>query len=397
MSVFVPYNKPGNVTMSNYEHYSIKRTYKRNNTGKHWEDKPIEYSGHYPNWSSEKSTTVKTTPDATGFRKPTSYERKCTSWFYTPSEKTTAWTNTGGPKGEQKYTSWQGFNCGSVHFGDIDLPAINHPERSNLSNRAQMEAMAKLQEERVNLGAFLAEVRGSADTIADTSIDLLNALRDVRRGRMPRNLGNLKFGTVRKMSDLWLNWRYGWRPLCSDLYGMTMDLVNTPPREERISVSRTVTHSLSGDGVKYGIPFEWDASMHSTCKLWATVDSHLLRTGNGYGLVNPLSLAWEVIPYSFVVDWFLPIGTTLASISAPSGLSFKAGFYNSRVEGSCNFPLTNCGHSTRKVSHFQRTKLSNFPRPKVYAVQSPFFNRDTSLKTARVLDMLSLMNTVKRK
>jgi len=31
------------------------------------------------------------------------------------------------------------------------------------------------------------------------------------------------------------------------------------------------------------------------------------------GLVDPVQIAWEVVPYSFVVDWFLPIGTYLSA------------------------------------------------------------------------------------
>jgi hypothetical protein len=34
------------------------------------------------------------------------------------------------------------------------------------------------------------------------------------------------------------------------------------------------------------------------------------------GLTDPLSVAWELIPYSFVVDWFVPIGTYLDNLNA---------------------------------------------------------------------------------
>lgn len=35
------------------------------------------------------------------------------------------------------------------------------------------------------------------------------------------------------------------------------------------------------------------------------------------GLTNPLSVAWELIPFSFVVDWFLPIGKYLDALDVP--------------------------------------------------------------------------------
>lgn len=31
------------------------------------------------------------------------------------------------------------------------------------------------------------------------------------------------------------------------------------------------------------------------------------------GLMDPLSVAWELVPFSFVLDWFLPIGSWLSA------------------------------------------------------------------------------------
>jgi hypothetical protein len=44
------------------------------------------------------------------------------------------------------------------------------------------------------------------------------------------------------------------------------------------------------------------------------------------GILNPLQLAWEVVPYSFVVDWFLPIGNWLGGLDAAAGLDFESGY-----------------------------------------------------------------------
>ena len=43
------------------------------------------------------------------------------------------------------------------------------------------------------------------------------------------------------------------------------------------------------------------------------------------GATNPLDIAWEMIPYSFVVDWFVTIGQSLRAVDAGSYLSFKEG------------------------------------------------------------------------
>jgi hypothetical protein len=36
-----------------------------------------------------------------------------------------------------------------------------------------------------------------------------------------------------------------------------------------------------------------------------------------FGLVNPFEVAWEIVPFSFVADWFLPIGRYLSALDVP--------------------------------------------------------------------------------
>jgi hypothetical protein len=43
------------------------------------------------------------------------------------------------------------------------------------------------------------------------------------------------------------------------------------------------------------------------------------------GITNPVNLAWELIPYSFAVDWFLPVGAWLQTLDAAKGLQFRGG------------------------------------------------------------------------
>lgn len=45
-----------------------------------------------------------------------------------------------------------------------------------------------------------------------------------------------------------------------------------------------------------------------------------VATLNSYGLINPLLMAWQRVPYSFVIDWFIPIGSILGSLTAEAGL-----------------------------------------------------------------------------
>jgi hypothetical protein len=48
-----------------------------------------------------------------------------------------------------------------------------------------------------------------------------------------------------------------------------------------------------------------------------------LSFGRSLGLTDPLSVVWEIIPYSFVVDWFLPVGTYLENLNVIPKLKGK--------------------------------------------------------------------------
>lgn len=51
----------------------------------------------------------------------------------------------------------------------------------------------------------------------------------------------------------------------------------------------------------------------------------VLQDLNQLGLTNPVEVVWELVPYSFVVDWFLDVGGWVSSLSAAVGVTFVEG------------------------------------------------------------------------
>lgn len=115
------------------------------------------------------------------------------------------------------------------------------------------------------------------------------------------------------------------------------------------------------------------------------------------GLINPVNLAWNLLPYSFVVDWFLPVDGFLSALSAPWGLHFIGGTITRVSDMSESFTPTNtpylqkgglfmAGVSRRKDYSMQRTALSSFPGPRMPHFKNPLslghFANATSLLAA---------------
>lgn len=134
---------------------------------------------------------------------------------------------------------------------------------------------------------------------------------------------------VKTFAELWLEYQYGWRPLLGDIYGSCEELANTFYAPKMLRISATASEEIEQKGYLYtGIPWEHVnrtirnrshvVFMFQEPTEWTNV---LSRTG----LTNPALLAWELMPYSFVVDWIAPVGEYLSNLDATVGLNFVKG------------------------------------------------------------------------
>jgi hypothetical protein len=70
-----------------------------------------------------------------------------------------------------------------------------------------------------------------------------------------------------------------------------------------------------------------------------TMSGHIVATDQtvaslrDYGLINIAENAWELIPFSFVVDWFVGVGDFLHNITALAGLTFENGSITRHRDG----------------------------------------------------------------
>jgi hypothetical protein len=115
-----------------------------------------------------------------------------------------------------------------------------------------------------------------------------------------------------------------------------------------------------------------------------------------YGLLDPLAVAWELVPLSFVVDWFINVGSFLDSLTKPFGLSFIDGYKLTYLANDwvCEYHLKADGtyqsgtkptllvHQKSMVRH----KLVTWPYP------LPYLSLD--LGTSQVLSIIALVKVL---
>jgi len=136
------------------------------------------------------------------------------------------------------------------------------------------------------------------------------------------------------LSDTWLEYSYGWKPLLKDVYDQAANaanlMVGTNQGWQTASVnvdSDNIFHQVEsppGDQVTY--TFDGRDRIWVHLSVTYRIPPGALDVTTAFGLNNPLEVAWELIPFSFVADWFIPIGDAIRSLTAYSGLVFGSGF-----------------------------------------------------------------------
>lgn len=66
--------------------------------------------------------------------------------------------------------------------------------------------------------------------------------------------------------------------------------------------------------------FQFEESCELRAKARFTVRNSSVKSLVQLGLTNPAEVAWEVVPFSFVIDWFIPVGNFLSSLDSLVGV-----------------------------------------------------------------------------
>lgn len=210
-----------------------------------------------------------------------------------------------------------------------------------------------------NWGVFLGERRDSMRMIGKRLTSLLNLYSDVRNGRLRRAYSKL-FGNKRStaydpkhrqwryrgrrdketLDALWLEWSYGWSPLMGDIYHAYQDLFGTKPTlgfrvkgssyDELVQttlVNHSVYTGVGSGGVRLVVPIRVTVKKTVKVVYWCTyrAENTLFSDLTASGILDPVSVAWELVPFSFVVDWFANIGDVLRGLTITNGLTFLYG------------------------------------------------------------------------
>lgn len=205
---------------------------------------------------------------------------------------------------------------------------------SNLLNEVKQKVLQKVKDQDVNVAVMWAE-RGETIGMLTSAVKRLGkAYNLARRGNFAASAQALLGDNPRRsprhtLANNWLELQYGWLPLMSDIYGLCETMQKQGRHGEYVVVrSRKKIQEDSWEIVQNG---DFTDSIHrvstfeASCRVKMKSNSTFLQTASELGLTNPLFVAWEKVPFSFVVDWAIPIGSFLSQFDAGLGWTLSSG------------------------------------------------------------------------
>lgn len=277
---------------------------------------------------------------------------------------------------------------------------------ANTLNRLNTEVLIKAGKRQVNYGESLGEARETVSMLAKSVSTAVKALLAAKRGqwsRVPEILGipsrKIKDGSA--FSQGWLAYNYGWKPFMSDIYDSWQLLQKGFALKEPLVFSAVrnlsdkinLVNSSNRDYLVRG-----EGETIATVKVFYRVSDASLNRLNQLGLINPLEIAWALQPYSFVVDWFLPVGNVLEALSARMGIDFVDGYYGvrrtSRAVVRTSFTASTYVPEQREFQaqtdffSYERRPMASLPLPAAY-LKSP-------LSTSHLTSAIALLSQLRR-
>lgn len=215
-------------------------------------------------------------------------------------------------------------------------PNISNPWDSNDDIALLGKLREKVAGSDFNAAVFLAEGGQSLGMIANAATRIQKSLTALKKGNLqkawkalsddktPRGLSPRK-----EIGSNWLEMQYGWLPLLQDAEGGAQFLahLHSGGNKQVVRTSKSKTHTSSRPKGEPGSWYDIGFNSFTRCSVKCILED--VSAVGLSGLLDPLSVAWEKLPYSFVADWFIPIGDYLAARGLASSL--KGTFVISKV------------------------------------------------------------------
>lgn len=254
-----------------------------------------------------------------------------------------------------------GHDCSAIRNScpGLDLEAVGAPSLVNafplrpelrshpLLMRASLNAHKGIVPPDIQSIVALAELPKTVALLTSTASTIAKMGKAIIK-RSPKKVFDSIFGKTVKLAPVrksvpegaakrHLEYRYGWGPLMMDLHGALQAVARG---EETLSLRRTsrgfannsgdtwvddntVYYPMGGASGGWKVSYRLFDDIHVRGYVLYDVGLNYQRLRH-FGLDSIVTTAWELLPFSFIADWFIPIGDWLESIEPKAGVHILA-------------------------------------------------------------------------
>lgn len=327
------------------------------------------FTGSYnPGWKSLIRAGVDASTSMTGIK----YRQKGSNFF--SYQRYGTYPNLRAP-------NQIGYECfGNAPFGfanpnlspsaglmnEVRNRAIRKFLESAKSVRSSFEAGQDLGELKQTIGSFRRPFESMKKLTVEYLLRLKKAkvyLRDIRSLR-------------KALSDSYLEWRFGWRPLVIDIADAYAGLTNrnrmqsTAPCHGNATGQELLNSHVGAPTFGFDSKMILSESTYITYSYWinGAIRLNLNRSGNipvlqslQLSTLNDFAVtAWDLLPYSFVVDYLVNVGDIINALTFPfSDLTYCCATEKTVITGKSSLSLVKVADSGGVVWNSQSLNPAN--------------------------------------
>lgn len=236
-------------------------------------------------------------------------------------------TATLGAKWDGAYVP---FSLGNTAPGFLGLGVDAETERQRLIDLAVTKAHANVDQSEMLALATLGEASKTVDFLAHNLKKVALIARKARKLEFANIYHMTKFRKVREIEEQYMALRYAVRPLIYDVNGVIKALYKTsliqkrPRKTFRGMETASFTNRDEVIGVSFFAGTSCEVSRYAKLDIKARAgvlaDVNVDRL-SPFGGDKIIETAWELMPFSFIIDWFANVGTTIGAWAPKAGVN----------------------------------------------------------------------------
>lgn len=237
---------------------------------------------------------------------------------------------------------------------------------------ALIKAYAKMNESPLLSGEILSDLSRTVSMLKrpfGKARELIGKIANARKRYLKRTSHNAQQASA----SAWLEYRYGWVPIMMDCVEITRQADKIIRQQSNYGL-RVARATVVNSG-KYSEPYSvqllgaYNCTGSKECEGKVTANAGVLYRFKPISIPGQITQAlgiqvrdipatvWEVIPFSFVIDWFVNVGPWLQALAPRPDIDVLGNWTTSVVNTRANFPAAAVSRTVNGVTltHYSNT------------------------------------------